>query len=62
MSVKIEHSGYEISGISSANVITKTLTKIDLTIEEIEKGEFPHFMLKKFMTKNIQSVIQCEED
>jgi len=30
--VKIKHSGYEISGISSANVITKTLTKIDLTI------------------------------
>ena len=45
--VKIEHSGYEISSISSANVITKTLVKIDLTIEEIEKGEFPHFMLKE---------------
>ena len=45
--VKIEYSGYEISSISSANVITKTLVKIDLTIEEIEKGEFPHFMLKE---------------
>ena len=45
--VKIDHSGYEISNISSADVITKTLTKIDLTIEEIEKGEFPHFMLKE---------------
>ena len=45
--VKIGHSGYEISNINSADVITKTLTKIDLTIEEIEKGEFPHFMLKE---------------
>ena len=45
--VKIDHSGYEISNISSVDVITKTLTKIDLTIEEIEKGEFPHFMLKE---------------
>ncbi len=45
--VKIDNSGYEISNINSADVITKTLTKIDLTIEEIEKGEFPHFMLKE---------------
>ena len=45
--VKIDYSGYEISNINSADVITKTLTKIDLTIEEIEKGEFPHFMLKE---------------
>ena len=45
--VKIDYSGYEISSIISANVITKTLVKIDLTIEEIEKGEFPHFMLKE---------------
>ena len=37
------------------------MTKIDLTIEEIEKGEFPHFMLKKFMTKSIQLVILFEE-
>ena len=28
-------------------IVNKTLTKIDLTIEEIEKGEFPHFMLKE---------------
>mgnify|MGYP000843576367 FL=1 len=43
----INNSGYEISNITSEKVITKTLTKIDLTIEEIEKGEFPHFMLKE---------------
>ena len=45
--IKIHNSGYEISNITSEKVITKTLTKIDLTIEEIEKGEFPHFMLKE---------------
>ena len=45
--LKIHNSKYEISNISSEKVITKTLTKIDLTIEEIEKGEFPHFMLKE---------------
>ena len=45
--VKIHNSKHEISNITSKKVITKTLTKIDLTIEEIEKGEFPHFMLKE---------------
>jgi len=45
--VKIHNSKHEISNITSEKVITKTLTKIDLTIEEIEKGEFPHFMLKE---------------
>ena len=45
--VIIHNSEYEISNIASEKVITKTLTKIDLTIEEIEKGEFPHFMLKE---------------
>ncbi|MEC7850444.1 MAG: glutamine--fructose-6-phosphate transaminase (isomerizing) [Candidatus Neomarinimicrobiota bacterium] len=45
--VKIHNSEYEISNIRSEKVITKTLIKIDLTIEEIEKGEFPHFMLKE---------------
>ncbi len=45
--VKIHNSEYEISNIRSEKVVTKTLIKIDLTIEEIEKGEFPHFMLKE---------------
>ena len=45
--VTINKSDYLISNISSQEIITKTLTKIDLTIEEIEKGEFPHFMLKE---------------
>ena len=38
---------YSISRIDSNQIISKTLTEIDLSIEEIEKGEFPHFMLKE---------------
>tara|TARA_X000001036_G_scaffold322419_2_gene300860 strand:+ start:353 stop:2197 length:1845 start_codon:yes stop_codon:yes gene_type:complete len=45
--VRIHKSDYSISNIKSKEIVTKTLTKIDLTIEEIEKGEFPHFMLKE---------------
>jgi len=45
--VIIDEKDYSISKIDSKNIVTKTLTKIDLTIEEIEKGEFPHFMLKE---------------
>ena len=45
--VIIDEENYSISKIDSKNIVTKTLTKIDLTIEEIEKGEFPHFMLKE---------------
>jgi glucosamine--fructose-6-phosphate aminotransferase (isomerizing) len=45
--VVIKNSAYSISSIHSEEIVTKTITKIDLTIEEIEKGEFPHFMLKE---------------
>ena len=45
--VIVKGSNYSISNIDSKEIVTKTLTKIDLTIEEIEKGEFPHFMLKE---------------
>ena len=45
--VVIDKAGYSISNIKSKKIISKSLTRIDLTIEEIEKGEFPHFMLKE---------------
>ncbi len=38
---------HKISKVESSEVITKALTEIDLSIEEIEKGEFPHYMLKE---------------
>jgi len=45
--VTLTNSGYTIHNIKSKKVLTKVLTEIDLSIEEIEKGEFPHFMLKE---------------
>ena len=44
---KISKIGHSITKIDSNQVISKTLTEIDLSIEEIEKGEFPHYMLKE---------------
>lgn len=45
--VEVKNSAYSISNIHTEEIVSKTITKIDLTIEEIEKGEFPHFMLKE---------------
>ena len=45
--VKLTRENHVISNIFSKEVLTKTLSEIDLSIEEIEKGEFPHFMLKE---------------
>ena len=39
--VSIKDEKFSISKIDSKMIVNKTLTKIDLTIEEIEKGEFP---------------------
>ena len=45
--VKLTRVTHVISNIFSKEVLTKTLSEIDLSIEEIEKGEFPHYMLKE---------------
>ena len=45
--VTISKSEYTISNIDSSQIISKTLTEIDLSIEEIEKGEFSHYMFKE---------------
>ena len=45
--VKLTKDNHIISKIHSNEIVTKKLTEIDLSIEEIEKGEFPHFMLKE---------------
>ena len=37
--VVVKGSEYSISNIYSKEIVTKTLTKIDLTIEAIDKGE-----------------------
>jgi glucosamine--fructose-6-phosphate aminotransferase (isomerizing) len=45
--VTISNDGHEIRSISDNVIINKTATEIEFSIEEIEKGEFPHFMLKE---------------
>ena len=45
--VKLTRENHVISNIFSKEVLTKTLSEIDLSVEEIEKGEFPHYMLKE---------------
>ena len=50
--VKLTHNDHIISEINSQNIITKKLISINLSIEEIEKGEFPHYMLKEIYDQN----------
>ena len=50
--VKLTKNNHVISKIHSHEIVTKKLTEIDLSIEEIEKGEFPHFMLKEIHDQN----------
>jgi len=45
--VKLTRQTHVISNIFSKEVLTKTPSEINLSIEEIEKGEFPHYMLKE---------------
>jgi len=45
--VTITKSGHEIRSISDDRVVNKVLTEIELSIDQIEKGEFAHHMLKE---------------
>lgn len=45
--VKLTRKNHVISNIFSKEVLIKTLSEINMSIEEIEKGEFPHYMLKE---------------
>ncbi len=45
--VVISPGGHEIRSIENDTIINKVITEIDYSIEEIEKGEFPHHMLKE---------------
>jgi len=45
--VTISSDGYEIKKIHENKVISKAVTQLDMTVEQIEKGNFPHFMLKE---------------
>ena len=43
----IDENGHEIRSISDDTITNKISTEIGFSIEEIEKGEFPHFTLKE---------------
>jgi len=49
----ISKNGYEIRKIDNNNIVTKEIEKIEHSIEEIEKGEFDHFMLKEIYEQPI---------
>tara|TARA_B000000475_G_scaffold118936_1_gene96186 strand:+ start:13728 stop:15566 length:1839 start_codon:yes stop_codon:yes gene_type:complete len=45
--VTIDDSGHLIRSMHDNVIINRETTEIEFSIEEIEKGEFPHFMLKE---------------
>ena len=45
--VILNSDGYTIKQIYENKILSKTITQLDLSLEEIEKGNFPHFMLKE---------------
>ena len=45
--VTIDDYGYSIRSMHDDIVVNRETTEIEYSIEEIEKGEFPHFMLKE---------------
>lgn len=45
--VTVNRSDYEIRKIRGNHIVTKEVERIEFDLEEIEKGGFPHFMLKE---------------
>ena len=45
--VTIDEKGHSIRSMQNDMVVNRETTEIEFSIEEIEKGEFPHFMLKE---------------
>ena len=45
--VCIRSDGYEVKHIQDDTVLSKEVQDIDLSVEQIEKGNFPHFMVKE---------------
>ena len=45
--VTIDENGYSIRSMRDDIIVNRETTEIEYSIEEIEKGEFPHFMLKE---------------
>ena len=45
--VVLNSDGYTVKQIYKNKVLSKSVTTLDMSLEEIEKGNFPHFMLKE---------------
>ena len=45
--VTIDENGHTIRSMQDDVIVNRETTEIEFSIEEIEKGEFPHFMLKE---------------
>jgi len=45
--VFIDESGHRVKHLNDEKELDKPTSRIDFTIEEIEKGNYPHFMLKE---------------
>ena len=45
--VTVQQSGHTIRSMEDDAIVNRETTEIEFSIEEIEKGEFPHFMLKE---------------
>jgi len=49
----ISKNGYEIRKIDDNNIVNKEIEKIEHSIEQIEKGDYEHFMLKEIYEQPI---------
>ena len=45
--VKITKNNYSINRIDNNEVLSKKITELELTLDQIEKGDYKHFMLKE---------------
>ena len=45
--VKMTNSNYSINRIDNNAIISKKITELELTLDQIEKGDYKHFMLKE---------------
>ena len=54
--VILNSDGYTIKQIYKNKVLSKAVTTLDMSLEEIEKGNFPHFMLKEIFDQK-QTII-----
>ena len=51
--VVLNSDGYTVKQIYKNKVLSKAVTTLDMSLEEIEKGNFPHFMLKEIFDQKL---------